>query len=140
MITGLLAGACNAVMDKVDHHFGLSVFDLIKNKSKRVWWNESEGWRNKYIERDYQKGRVKWRVLGFEFNKPEVFTDAWHHFKFWMIFNMALSAIELALLYVLSSCVIWHLALLCFCTFSIGWIIAFNTFYNKLLTKKFWGK
>lgn len=74
-------GVCNAIMDTLDHHSGKSIFP------KTLWWNSSQGWRNKYIDRDSTKGRVQWRWVSwitfgkFSMNKPVQLTDAWHFFK-----------------------------------------------------------
>jgi len=75
----LLASICNSVLDTVDHHQGDSIFSSFKNP---LWWNSDEGWRNKYVDRDPKKGRVKWY---FGMNKPVQLTDSWHFFKMWMI-------------------------------------------------------
>jgi hypothetical protein len=80
----MLSGACNAVMDTVDQHFWDSIFDRIKSKSRRLWWNEDKGWLNKYRWRNPALGRVKWGFLGVPFNKPVQFCDAWHFFKMFM--------------------------------------------------------
>jgi tryptophan-rich sensory protein len=54
----------------------------------QLWWNSSQGWRNKYINRDPKNGRVKWY---FGLDKPVQLTDAWHHFKMWMIIFICVS-------------------------------------------------
>ena len=86
----VFAAFCNAVMDKTDHHFSTSIFNRIKSKKWRLWFNENEGWKNKYVDRDFNKGRVKWQIFGILFNKPVQLTDAWHFFKMLMIFALAM--------------------------------------------------
>jgi hypothetical protein len=90
IILVFLAAFCNAVMDKTDHHFSISIFSKIKSKKWRMWFNENESWRNKYVDRDPSNGRVKWEIFGIKFNKPVQLTDAWHFFKMWMIFFICL--------------------------------------------------
>ena len=85
-----IAALCNAVMDTVDHHFSNSIFNKIKSPFWRLWFNENAGWKNKYVDRDPSKGRVKWNIFGIKFNKPVQITDAWHFFKKIMIFAICL--------------------------------------------------
>jgi hypothetical protein len=85
-----LAAFCNSIMDKVDHHFSTSIFSNIKSKKLRLWFNEDKGWLNKYVDRDYSKGRIKWEIFGVKFNKPVQISDAWHFFKMWMIIFICL--------------------------------------------------
>ena len=84
-----LAALCNAVMDKTNYHYHKSIF----TKFNRVWWDGEISWVNKYVDGDTKKGRVKWNVLGFEFDKPVQLTDAFHFFKMWMIIFLALSVV-----------------------------------------------
>lgn len=136
MFCAFIAGLFNAAMDKVDHHFYQSVFDWIKDPKWRLWFNEDKGWLNKYNNREVAQGRVKWTILGITFNKPEVFTDSWHHFKFWVVFFCALSPLECSLWVQLVGLEL--LPLYAFVSFSICWILGFNFGYNKLFTKKMW--
>lgn len=69
-----------AVMDTVDFHFERSIFMSLDRKV-RMWWNQSEGWKNKYKDRDPSKGRafpgsLTWLVW---------VTDAWHFFQMIML-------------------------------------------------------
>lgn len=85
-----LAAMFNAIMDTTDHHFKLSIFDRIKNPWWRLWFNENQSWKNKYVDRDPKKGLVKWSLLGFKFNKPVQISDSWHFFKMLMIFSICM--------------------------------------------------
>lgn len=127
-----VAAACNAVMDKLDHHFSASIFDLIKNKKIRLWFNSNQGWRNKYVDRNPKKGRVKWNILGIKINKPVQLTDAWHFFKMLMIFAIC----GMAAVYP----VIIYMGIINWVILGLIWNITFRLFYSFFLTKAFWGK
>jgi hypothetical protein len=84
----------DSIMDTVDHHHSQSIFSnkeykILKWKpfKNQKWWNEEQGWKNKYVDYDadvkagIEPRRVKWKVLGFTFNKPVQITDSWHFFK-----------------------------------------------------------
>jgi len=86
-----LAAACNAVMDKTTHHFGSSIF---KNLNPHIW-NANVAWRGKYVNGDPTQGRVTISILGFTFNKPVQFVDAWHFFKMWMVFFLCLAVVSI---------------------------------------------
>ena len=83
-----LASICNAIMDKTSHHFEKSIFSKAKN---RKWWYTPDSWKNKYIDGDSTKGRIKWF---WKINKPVQLTDAWHFFKMLMIFFIVFSIIS----------------------------------------------
>lgn len=76
-----LAAICKAVVDVTRNKFYESIFTAFDP----FWWDGEESWRNKYIYRMPEFGRVKWRLLGFEFNKPVQITDAFHFFNTLMI-------------------------------------------------------
>lgn len=119
-----LAAICDAIRDKITHHFEKSIF----NKMNPKWWNPKISWRNKYVDGDLKKG--------FRYKGPLAamnnFLDAWHTFK----------VIEIILL---ASAVVIQMPTFGFgflaygaymIAFGIVWNIPFNTFYNKILTKK----
>ena len=124
-----LAAMCNAIMDKVDHHYYRSVFSNMKNP---LWWNQVEGWKNKYVDRDPEKGRVKW--LWGLINKPVQLTDAWHFFKMWMVIFMC-SAVVTASITAWYENPKWYSCIILLITFGFVWNSTFNVFYNKLLEK-----
>lgn len=139
IILMFIAALCNAIMDKVDHHFSKSIFNRIKSPKWRLWFNENDGWKNKYVDRDPNKGRVKWKIFGIEFNKPVQLTDAWHFFKMLMIFAISmipsynLCEMEVFLVnidqfnYVLNLLLYWTI-------FGTTWNITFyRIFYNGIL-------
>jgi hypothetical protein len=68
-----LAGICKAVMDKVQFHFGKSIF-ADKNQ---LFWNPGISWRNKWKDGDPTLGEKFW-------GSSTIFvwtTDAWHLFQ-----------------------------------------------------------
>lgn len=70
----ILAGLCEAVMDKLQFHYDFSIFRNMKNQ---LFWNPQLSWRNKYKNGDPLNGEKfflsKSLFVGF--------TDAWHLFK-----------------------------------------------------------
>lgn len=70
----LLAGMFEAVMDKLQFHYYLSIFKNFKNQ---LFWNPNISWRNKYKDGNPTEGEKfflsKTLLVGF--------TDAWHLFK-----------------------------------------------------------
>ncbi len=74
MILFALAAACNAVGDKLAHHFTSSVF---KNLDP-YFWDPMISWKNKWVN-------GKRRKLIGPINYPVQLTDAWHFFKSLML-------------------------------------------------------
>lgn len=72
-----IASIAKAIMDVVDFKFGESIFSDIKNEKRRYWWNQSEGWKNKYKDRDSEKGPAFWGSTTFFV----WLTDSWHFFQ-----------------------------------------------------------
>jgi hypothetical protein len=70
----ILAGFCEAVMDKIQFHYDISIFKYFKNQ---LFWDPRISWKNKYKDGDPLKGEKfflsKSLLVGF--------TDAWHLFK-----------------------------------------------------------
>ena len=126
----VLASICNSIMDKVTHHFHTSIFNDIGLDNNNVWWNGETSWKNKYIDGDSTKGRVKIKVFGREFNKPVQLTDAWHFFKALMI------------IFIVASIVLfnnlgfdWWYNVLCFFIYGITWNMTFTFFYHNIFEK-----
>jgi len=70
----ILSGMFEAVMDKLQFHYDLSIFKNFKNQ---LFWDPKISWKNKYEDGDPMKGErfflSKSLFVGF--------TDAWHLFK-----------------------------------------------------------
>lgn len=152
----MFAAICNSVMDIVDHHFFESKFNKwFKKQSVKQWWCQEEGWKNKYIDRDFKKGRKQWSILGYSFDKPVQFCDAWHHFKAWMVIFLALALVVDG--YVIVKCFVsqehytflkifwantyswWQIVMvfvLELIILGLIWNGVFNLFYNNVLRIK----
>lgn len=122
-----LAAICNAVMDVSDHHYHKSIFRRFDN---RLWWDGEISWKNKYIDGDFNKGRVKWY---FGLNKPVQITDAWHFFKMWMI--IFICGAILSALFASFEPNWWNIPLL-FLGYGVTWNVTFSTFYNRIFKTK----
>lgn len=70
----LLAGVSEAIMDKLQFHYSLSVF----SRFNPLFWNPDISWKNKWKNGDKLQGEKFWLSSTlFVFT-----TDAWHLFKF----------------------------------------------------------
>lgn len=133
IILVIVIAICNAIMNTISHHYSTSIFTTYYQKFPARFWDPYYSWRNKYIDRDPNKGRVKWFGL---INVHPAFTDAWHLFKSIMIICM-ISAIVLGP--TLPSINIFEKEWM-----NIGswililgtlWNITFSLFYNVILRK-----
>lgn len=126
-----LASMFNAMMDNVDHHYYKSVFQKFDNDQ---YFNPRLSWTNKYVDHDVDKGFIKWKVLGVEFNKPVFLTDFWHLTKSSYIVCIC-CCIALSLVVRTK----YHRkdkitsALLYVCALGFLWNGIFNLFYNHIL-------
>ena len=144
-----LATICDAIMDTVDFHFTTSIFNKIKSPKWRKWFNESEGWKNKYVDYDGDIAalmvprRVKWNILGIEINKPVQLTDSWHFFK---MLQIAFETVAITILVSLICCFIitphFHIANFWdyFISLTIGYGVTrnllFSLFFDHILISK----
>lgn len=119
----IIAVLCCSSMDTVDHHQSESLFSLSLFKNQ-LWWNSDQGWRNKYIDRDVAKGRVKW-IFGLD--KPVFLMDAWHFFKLLMILSLVMSVVTFKP---------WDNILITISIYVITWWIVFEGTYKYLFIKK----
>ena len=131
----VLAAICSSCMDTVDHHFPVSVFSKIKSKKWRIFFNESQGWLNKYNGRDPAKGRRVWKWRGGGIiDVPVVFTDSWHAFKGLEILLAALSILSFP--YTFKICLFDYEVLnglVWLCILGLLWNKSFVLFYNRIL-------
>ena len=121
-------------MDTLQFHYGSSIFpqnwgnqgdeDYIKYR----FWNPSVSWLNKYIDRTYTKGLIKWWV----FDKPSCLTDGWHLFKTIMIF--ALCGSIMTFNYTIFDN--WIESLLLYGMYGFIWNFTFMIFYKHILIKR----
>jgi len=119
----ILASICNAIMDTSVHHYDSSIF----TNYNMLWWDGEISWKNKYVDGDTEKGRVKWF---FGINKPVQLTDAFHFFKMFMIIFICL-AIVCGVFGVIEHQ--WYTFLSLFIGYGITWNVVFSRFYDKIL-------
>lgn len=123
----ILASACNAIMDKITHHYHLSIFRDLNNEK---WWNAEISWRNKYVDGDPSKGRVKWF---WGINKPVQITDAWHFFKMLMIVFLC-SSIGIAFVSSIAyKNFLWFIGIVTL--YGASHNLIFSFLYNKIFEK-----
>lgn len=120
------AALCNAIMDKPSHHFYHSIFKTFK---PRKWWDAKNGWRNKYVDGDSRKGRVKWNILGIKINKPVQVCDFWHFFKMLMVFFIVGAIMTFPSESVDWEWWKWYLA---FAGYGVAWNGTFTLFYTYI--------
>jgi len=76
-----LVGLLNGLREQITFHYRDS---LPHNLSwSRQFWDPDKSWRNKYVDGNPMKGRVKLTLLGWRtpFNYPVQITDAYHLLK-----------------------------------------------------------
>jgi len=124
-----LSGICDAIVDTLSRHFGVSVFYFKDHQ----FWDPSISWKNKYVNGDPAEGYVKWKILGISFTKPVQLTDGFHFIKM-LREGFNILAITTALI------VPFGLGLLptilFFIILSAARNNAFSLFYNKILISK----
>lgn len=128
----ILASICNAIMDTVLYHHDRSIF----KEYKTGFWSDTYfvSWKNKYVDGDPKKGRVKWFWI---INKPVQLTDAFHFFKMLMIIFICLSIITFdrcTLLFVCEYNVFTFLLTLG--VYGFLWNIYFSLFFDRILKSK----
>jgi hypothetical protein len=144
MVFVLLARIFNAFADRADHNwsenvyykfskvcYDLGLFDSLDDAE--LWFNKSEGWRNKYIDRDPAKGLIKWNFLGITYNKPVQLCDSWHFFKMIEIMCWCFAP-SIMILYGIPS-VNWIAVFVSFTAFGVLGNLVFNLFYNDILSR-----
>lgn len=142
VIAIILAGICNAFMDKLKVWHDSKWINLSKEHWFYKWGNPNVSWKNKYQLLDgyiIKDGRRKWYYLWLM--KPDykekypfsttllVFlTDAWHSFQMAWLCLMVLA--------IVSYRPIWGDAFIDYGFLMMMYLIPFNYFYDKLLDKK----
>ena len=116
-----LAALSNAGMDTLTHHYNDSF--AAEYKLDRQFWDPAISWKNKYIEGDPAKQKVKMSLLFISINKPSFLTDGWHLLK----------AVMLTLIFLGSVVWIpvnWWKKLLIFFGFAVLWSVVFEIVYK----------
>lgn len=116
----IIASVAMACMDKVQHHWSVSVF-----RDMGPWWNPKESWRYKWKNGDPAQGeRFPGSSTVFVF-----LTDFWHLAK-WVM----LKAVVLAIAWPLADEWYWKAA--AFVGLHIVWSGTFQLFFSIVLKKK----
>ena len=111
-----LAAFLNACMDKHQHHYWDSIFFGLGG----TFWHH-DGWKNKYVDREPEKGRKKF--LGI--NIHPAFLDVWHFSKSGMIILLMTAVVLYKPIFQFAICDIL--------LFGTIWNVTFSLFYNVLL-------
>ena len=130
----MIAGAANAVMDKLQFHYNKSIFRNLPS------WNPDESWKNKWKlndEGDPIPGKERFPLS----STALVFlTDAWHFFQFVMLSSFTVAIIIYApevwrASQLLPSTPFWNTLLLTiieFAAMKILFGVTFEFFYSKV--------
>ena len=123
LILILLVGISEAIMDKLQFHYSLSVF----SKFNPLFWNPEISWKNKWKNGDNLQGEKFWLSSTlFVFT-----TDAWHLFKFFR--NLFFFS---AIHFVLWISFEFYTSLLFTIGLRVGYGAMFYIFYNFVLKIK----
>jgi len=155
MLTSLVPPICSAIMDLVDFKFNETIFNQPQKTSSvfgipwQLWFNQAQGWLNKYKNRDPKQGPREYKLFGLFKGQWTQFSDAWHFFKMIGIgFNNICRAFYIGLgIYLGSSAAIymgtepfgttiWITMAIVFLYHAFDWNITFNLFFDKILRKK----
>lgn len=116
-----LAAMSNASMDTLVHHYSYSF--AAEYKLDRQFWDPAISWKNKYVNNNPDKGRIKIDLLLFEIDKPVILTDGWHLLKGIMLAFIFFSSVVWIQ-------VNWWKKLLFFIGFTILWSLVFGIVYK----------
>jgi hypothetical protein len=128
-----LASICNAAMDVCAHKFWHSRFHIVFNQRWNSFFNTSESWKNKYVNKNTALGRRKINLLGILVNYPVQLTDSFHLFKSTMIVCWAFAAVCYVPIVQTANPTINMLT----DVFILGttWNITFSLFYKKVFLR-----
>jgi hypothetical protein len=130
LILCIISGLLNATEDIITHKYEQSVF----SKFNHIWFSK-DSWKNKYINRDFKMGRIKWNILGISFNKPVQLTDWWHFSK---MLSLTCYFIGIFLSLQIDK-ISFYGALLFVLFYGVARNISFRIFYHHILLLKNYG-
>ncbi|HCY78079.1 MAG TPA: hypothetical protein DHV28_19405 [Ignavibacteriales bacterium] len=115
-------------MDTLTHHYNDSFAVKYKpclpaGRLDRQFWDPAISWKNKYVDSDPSKQKVKMSLFFFSINKPSFLTDGWHLLKAIMLAFIFLSSVVWVP-------VNWWQKLLIFFGFAIIWSVVFEIAYR----------
>lgn len=128
----IISAISKSIMDLINFKFSDSVFSKLRNKE---WFDPSESWKNKYKDRDPQKGAAFFGSTTF----LSWITDAWHFFQMIM-----LSCFQLIIVLLLNQTLFVNYELtklividiLSFISIKTIFGFVFELFWKKILLKK----
>lgn len=116
----LLSGAASGLMD------GISFHPQDYNVEWDEFWDPQISWKNKYVNRDEEQGRIKW--LWNTVNKPVFLTDGWHLLK-----SIQINCMSFSMTCLFSSSydeISWKLFILAFLIISLIFRAGFKIMYK----------
>ena len=120
----IVSGSCKGVMDTIQFHYDISIFNNVNHK--QVFWDPKLSWRNKY-KKNSRSPKFWGSTTIFVF-----VTDAWHLFQF-LTYTLIFVSLGIALL-VPNTISMWILLLLTLYRVLFG--LGFTMMYNKILPKQ----
>ena len=120
----IVSGSCKGVMDTIQFHYEISIFNNVNHK--QLFWDPKLSWRNKY-KKNSRSPKFWGSTTIFVF-----VTDAWHLFQF-LTYTLIFVSLGIALL-VPNTISMWILLLLTLYRGLFG--LGFTMMYNKILPKQ----
>jgi len=126
-----IAGAANAVMDTLVHHYDQSIFPKM---GKAVWfWNPKVSWQRKWKDGKKENGEA------FPLSSTALvfLTDGWHLFQFIQnrFYNIAFGAFAISGVLNPYEGPVWVLFVFIFVMAAVVHSVSFEVFYGKILIK-----
>lgn len=128
----IISAICKAIMDIITYKYDISIFSNLKRFKN--WFNPNESWRNKYKDRDPQKGKAFFGSTTF----LVWITDAWHFFQMIMLSSFMI-AIILPINLLFPYFPLWKIITIDLILFLIMKLIygtIFEIFWKKIFLKK----
>jgi len=130
----VLAGISKSIMDTVDFRFNDSIFSKFKSEKVKMWFNQSQGWKNKYKDRDPDKGPA----FPGSTTALSWITDSWHFFQMIMLTSLQVAIAIPVHEVVCEVCHVptwlFYLGFISACKFVLGG--TFELFWDKIWKKK----
>lgn len=120
----IVSGSCKGVMDTIQFHYEISIFN--NENHNQLFWDPKLSWRNKY-KKNSRSPKFWGSTTIFVF-----VTDAWHLFQF-LTYTLIFVSLGIALL-VPNTISMWILLLLTLYRGLFG--LGFTMMYNKILPKQ----
>ena len=139
LILTTIASRSNAIMDICADKFSNSIYNSFEYS--RRYYDKRHSWRNKYVDRDLTKGRLKWELpFGITMVKHPAFTDQWHKHKSLMLviifLLVALQYYEASFVFnVLNISPILYFSLE-FILLGVYWNFIFMLYYTRILLQE----